>query len=158
MSPGKIAVAAATFACTALLSFGWSPQNGASLSIESAQAQANESSAATAKKRVSHVAAPKKQVANVSHRRHWRAAQAHAPNPVAAGAGLAAGAVNTAGAIAAGAVNTAGAIATAPFGGPYATGPYAGPGGYYAASAWGDYDCRPGAAGCRPYASKDWSR
>jgi hypothetical protein len=158
MSPGKIAVVAVTFACTTLLSVGWSGQHGVSLSVERAQAQANESSAATPKKRVSHVATPKKQVADVSHRRHWRAAQGYSPNPVAAGAGLAAGAVNTAGAVAAGAINTAGAIATAPFGGPYPNGPYAGPGGHYASSAWGDYDCRPGAAGCRPYASKDWSR
>ena len=153
MSPGKIAIVAATFACSTLFSVGWSEQRGVSLSIESAQAQANDSSAATPKKRVSHVAIPKKQVANVSHRRHWRAAQAHAPNPVAAGANLATGAVNTAGAVATGAVNTAGAIATAPFGGPSAA-----PGGYYASSAWGDYDCRPGTAGCRPYASKNWRR
>jgi hypothetical protein len=104
------------------------------LSIE--RAQAKDSRAATPKK-----------VANVSHRRHWRAAQGYSPNPVAAGAGLAAGAVNT-----------AGAVATAPFGGPYPNGPYAGPGGHYASSGWGDYECRPGTAGCRPYASKDWSR
>ena len=145
MSPGKIALAATTFACMTLLSFGPSGQHGVSLSVESAQAK--DSRASTPKR-----------VANVSHRRHWRAAQGYSPNPVAAGAGLAAGAVNTAGAVAAGAVNTAGAIATAPFGGPYPNGPYAGPGGHYASSAWGDYDCRPGAAGCRPYASKDWSR
>ena len=145
MSPGKIALAATTFACMTLLSFGPSGQHGVSLSVESAQAK--DSRASTPKR-----------VANVSHRRHWRAAQGYSPNPVAAGAGLAAGAVNTAGAVAAGAINTAGAIATAPFGGPYPNGPYAGPGGHYASSAWGDHECRPGAAGCRPYASKDWSR
>ena len=39
MSPGKIAIAATTFACTALLSFGWSELRGVSLSIESAQAR-----------------------------------------------------------------------------------------------------------------------
>ena len=29
--------------------------------------------------------------------------------------------------------------------------------GYYAPSEWGDFECRPGFPGCRPYASKDWS-
>ena len=75
-----------------------------------------------------------------------------APNPVAAGADLAAGAVNTADALAFSAIDTAGAIVSAPFGGAYA-----GP-GYYAPGTWGDYDCRPGYPGCRPYASKDWSK
>jgi hypothetical protein len=77
----------------------------------------------------------------------------HMRGPVAAGADLAAGAVDTAGAVAAGAIGTAGAIAAAPFGG----GPYAG-NGYYASSTWGDFDCSPGYPGCRPYASKDWSK
>jgi len=35
----KIAIAASAFACTALLSFGWSEQGGGSLSVESAQAR-----------------------------------------------------------------------------------------------------------------------
>ena len=35
----KAALAASAFACTALLSFGWSEQGGISLSIESAQAR-----------------------------------------------------------------------------------------------------------------------
>jgi len=34
-----IAIAAATFVCASLLSFGWSEQNGISLSVESAQAR-----------------------------------------------------------------------------------------------------------------------
>jgi hypothetical protein len=34
-----VAVAASTFACAALLSFGWSEQSGVSLSVESAQAR-----------------------------------------------------------------------------------------------------------------------
>ena len=38
-SPGKVAIAATTFVCTALLSVGWSEQRGVSLSIESAQAR-----------------------------------------------------------------------------------------------------------------------
>ena len=67
---------------------------------------------------------------------HHRAA-----GPVAAGVELAAGAAET-----------AGAVAAAPFGGrPVA-------GGYFSSSAWGDYDCSPGSAGCRPYAAKDWSK
>ena len=82
----------------------------------------------------------------------------HMRGPVAAGADLAAGAVDTAGAVAAGAIGTAGAIAAAPFGaGPYA----AGPGwnqGYYGTSTWGDFECSPGYAGCRPYSAKDWSK
>src|ERR1700758_300062 len=40
MKPGRIAIAATTFACAALLSFGWSGQHGVSLSVESAQAKA----------------------------------------------------------------------------------------------------------------------
>jgi hypothetical protein len=39
MSLTKIAIAASTFACTALLSFGWSEQRGVSLLVESAQAR-----------------------------------------------------------------------------------------------------------------------
>jgi hypothetical protein len=39
LSLGRIVIATATFACTALLSFGWSEQRGVSLSIESAQAR-----------------------------------------------------------------------------------------------------------------------
>ncbi len=35
----NVAIATSTFACVSLLSFGWSPQRGISLSIESAQAQ-----------------------------------------------------------------------------------------------------------------------
>jgi hypothetical protein len=35
----KIAIAITTFACTALLSFGWSEQRGVSLSVESARAR-----------------------------------------------------------------------------------------------------------------------
>lgn len=30
--------------------------------------------------------------------------------------------------------------------------------GYFGSSPWGDYDCSPGYAGCRPYAAKDWSK
>ena len=38
MSFRKLAIAASTFACAAMLSFGWSEQGGVSLSIEKAQA------------------------------------------------------------------------------------------------------------------------
>ena len=39
MSLTTVAIAASTFACAALLSFGWSEQGGVSLSVESAQAR-----------------------------------------------------------------------------------------------------------------------
>ena len=39
MSLTTVAIAASTFACAALLSFGWSEQRGISLSVESAQAR-----------------------------------------------------------------------------------------------------------------------
>ena len=38
MNLKMLAIAASTFACAALLSFGWSPQSGVSLSIDKAQA------------------------------------------------------------------------------------------------------------------------
>ena len=160
MSSGKIAVAAAAFASVTLLSFGWSAQHGVSLSVATAQAKEGREMASK------HVA---RHAARVSPRRDARMAHRtygerrvgrpyYGPNPVQAGADVAAGAVNTAGAVAAGAIGAAGAIAAAPFGaGPYAMGPgYEGP--YYASSAWGDYECRPGVGpyDCRPYASKDW--
>ena len=31
-------------------------------------------------------------------------------------------------------------------------------GGNYEPSAWGDFDCAPSYPGCRPYASKDWTK
>jgi hypothetical protein len=83
-----------------------------------------------------------------THRHHMM----HHRGPVAAGAGLAIGAIDTAGAVAADAVGTAAAIATAPFGGVYAGN------GYFSPSPWGDYDCTPRYAGCRPYGAKDWSK
>jgi len=138
MSPGRIVIAATTFACMTLVSLGWSEQRGVSLSVASAQAQTSHSHAS-------------KHMAAGSHRHGRRMVRGYGPNPVAAGADLAAGAVNTAGALAFGAIGTAGAIAAAPFGG----GPYVA-GGYYAPGTWGDYDCSPGYPGCRPYASKDW--
>ena len=147
----KITIAATAFACMTLLSFGWSEQRGVSLSIASAQAQTGHRDASR------HVASrhvASRHVAAIPHR-HWRHAYGYNPNPVAACANLAAGAVNTAGALAAGAIGTAGAIAGAPFG----VGPYAGPSGYYASSTWGDFECSSATIypGCRPYASKDWS-
>ncbi len=94
------------------------------------------------------------------HPRHMMHAHRYGPNPVAAGADIAGGAVDTAGMLAFGAIGTATAIAAAPFGGgPYAydAGPGWGGGGYYAPSGYGDFECRPGYPGCRPYAAKDWS-
>jgi hypothetical protein len=136
MSFGKIAAAATAVACMTLVSVGWSGERGVSLSVASAQAAPRHAQASR------HMAA--------GHRYHRRYGRGYGPNPVAVGAGLAAGAVNTAGALAAGAIGTAGAIAAAPFGGPY----YGD--GYYSPGNWGDYDCSPGYAGCRPYREKDW--
>jgi hypothetical protein len=138
MNPGRIAIAATAFACTALL--------GVSLSVDSVQAQTREGHMASSKQMASrHVAAAPR-----GHMRRHVArgyARGYGPNPLEAGADVAAGAIGT-----------AGAIAAAPFGaGPYA----AAPGwneGYYASSTWGDFDCRPGYAGCQPYSSKDWSK
>ena len=171
MSSGKIAVAAAAFASVTLLSFGWSDQHGVSLSVASAsaqeheQAQAKESREMTSRHVARHAArvSPRHE-ARMAHRTYGerRVGRAYyGPNPVAAGADVAAGAVNTAGAVAAGAIGTAGAIAAAPFGaGPYAMGGPGYEGPYYASSPWGDYDCTPGAGpwDCRPYGSKEWYR
>lgn len=109
MSPRKVAIAASTFACAALLSFSWSEQRGVSLSIEAAQA------------RVGRPLTPMSG-AGVA-RRHYRRGAYRAG---AVGAGLAgAAAVGTAAAVA----------ATSPVwgGGPYygewgGVGPYYGPG------------------------------
>lgn len=136
MSPGRIAVAATTFACMALLSAGWSEQRGVSLSIASAQAegkypQASKRTAAGSQKRTA--ASSQKRMAASSQRYDRRVVRNYGPNPVAVG--WAAGA--------------------APFGGTYAAGP-GWDSGYYSPSTWGDHDCRPGFAGCQPYASKDW--
>ncbi|HEV3446324.1 MAG TPA: hypothetical protein VG099_16895 [Gemmataceae bacterium] len=139
MSPGKFAVAATAVACMTLVSFNWSEQRGVSLSIESAQAQ------------VKHHPQTSASAAAVS-RRHYRRT-AHGYGPAAVGAGLAAGAIGTAAGVT--------AAATSPWGYP-GGGPYASTGGgegYYAVSAWGEYDCRaPHAYECRPYGSKDWSK
>ena len=136
---GKFAIATATFACAALLSFGWSEQRGVSLSIESAQA------------RIGRPLTPVS-VAGVARRQYRRAGYGYGYGAVGAG-------------LAAGAIGTAAVAATSPWGyggGPYAYGgsPYATTGwsgGWYASSPWGDYACQPPHAyGCRPFAAKDW--
>jgi hypothetical protein len=137
MNPRTISTAVTTFACAALLSVSWSEQSGVSLSIQSVQA-------AHAKTSQMHQH-PRGHMGPVSR------GYGRGPNPVDAGANVAAGAVNTAGAIAFGALDTAGAIASAPFGGPGWND------GYYASSTWGDYECRYGAPGCRPYAER-WAQ
>jgi hypothetical protein len=145
LSLGKIAIATATFACTALLSFGWSEQRGASLSIDSAQA------------RVGRPFTPVS-VAGVARRQYRRGAYGY-------GAGM----------VGAGAIGAAAVVATSPWGyqNAYGYGPgeagaispagYYGnsgwSGGYYASSPWGDYACQPPHAyDCRPHAAKDWGR
>ena len=119
MSLTTVAIAASTFACAALLSFGWSEQRGVSLSVESAQA------------RVGRPLTPVS-VAGVARRQTRRAV--YGAGVVGAGAA----AVGTAAAI-----GTAGAVAaTSPNwgwgGNPYQTGTgyYAG-GPYYGGSVRG---------------------
>jgi hypothetical protein len=140
MSPGKIAVAATAVACMTLVSFDWSGQRGVSLSIESAQARTVRPQTSASAEGVS--------------RRHYRRT-AYRSSPAAVGAGLAAGAIGTGAAVT--------AAATSPWaypgGGPYAATGGGWGGGYYAVSAWGDYECRaPHAYECRPHASKNWSK
>src|SRR6516164_8997390 len=81
MSIGKVAIATMTFACTALLSVGWSEQRGVSLSIESAQA------------RIGRPLTPVS-VAGVARRQYRRAAYGYGAGVV--GAGVAAAAIGTA--------------------------------------------------------------
>ena len=150
MSLGKSAIAISTFACTALLSVGWSEQRGVSLSIESAQA------------RIGRPLTPMS-VAGVARRQNRRAAYGYGAGAV--GAGVAAAAIGTTAAYAA---------ATSPWGNygngyygsnyygnayssnAYYGGNYSG-GGYFATSQWGDYECRnPHGYPCNPYSSKDW--
>src|SRR5579872_3922321 len=164
MSPGKIAVAATAFACTTLLTFGWSAQHGASLSVASAQAVENAKDAADSKDATdtkntratkTHISHRKTHAssAHVAPRHHPRSAyragraSVRGPNAVAAGPGPAAAGPET-----------AGPVPTTPYRGG---GPYAAAGGWegsgYASSPWGDYDCRPTSTfECRPYASKEW--
>jgi hypothetical protein len=104
MSLKTVAIATSTFACAALLSFGWSQQSGVSLSVESAQA------------RVGRPLTPVS-VAGVARRQNRRAGYGYGARVVGAGvAGTAA-------------VGTAAAIAATP-GWGWGGGPYAGT-GYY---------------------------
>lgn len=133
---GKVAIAAASFACATLLSVGWSEQRGVSLSIESAQA------------RIGRPLTPMS-AAGVARRQYRRGAYGYGGygyGAGAVGAGLAAGAVAA----------TAVAAATSPWE-AQASEPYAGGSGWYASSPWGDYECRqPHLYLCQPYAAKDW--
>jgi hypothetical protein len=131
----KIAIATTTFACTALFSFGWTEQRGASLSVESAQA------------RVGRPLTPVS-VAGVARRQNRRAAYGYGYGAGGVGAGVAAAAVGTTAAVAA---------ATSPWGyNNYYGGNYNGA-GYFATSPWGDYECRnPHGYPCNPHVSKNW--
>ena len=80
---GKVAIATMTFACTALLSLGWSEQRGVSLSIESAQA------------RIGRPLTPFS-VAGVARRQYRRAAYGYGYGAGLVGAGVAAAAIGTA--------------------------------------------------------------
>ena len=103
MSLGKFAVATTTFACTALLSFGWSEQRGVSLSIESAQA------------RIGRPWTPLS-VAGVARRHYRRAAYGYGAGVVGAG-------------LAAATIGAAAVAATSPYG-YYGGGYYGGYPGY----------------------------
>jgi hypothetical protein len=108
MSPTRIAIAASTFGCAALLSFNWSEQRGVSLSVESAQA------------RVGRPLTPVS-VAGVARRQTRRAV--YGAGVVGAGAA----AVGTAAAI-----GTAGAVAATSPNWGWGRNPYQTGAGYYA--------------------------
>ena len=108
-----VAIAASTFACAALLSFGWTEQAGVSLSVESAQA------------RVGRPLTPVS-VAGVARRQTRRAV--YGAGVVGAGAA----AVGTAAAI-----GTAGAIAATSPNWGWGAGPYNTGTGYYAGGPYG---------------------
>ena len=119
MSLRTFAIATSAFACATLLSFGWSKQSGASLSVESAQA------------RILRPWTPLS-VAGVARRHYRRAAYGYGAGVV--GAGLAAGAYY-------GGYGTSGYYGTyggypGSYYGAYAAGGY--PGSYYGA-AYGGY-------------------
>ncbi|MCK1515582.1 hypothetical protein IVB22_24110 [Bradyrhizobium sp. 190] len=126
-SLGKAALAVSVFTCATMLSFDWSEQKGASLSIERAQAQMVDP-----------------YTPGVARRQARRTAAGAA----AVGAGAVAAGAVVAGAVAAG--------ATAPYygGGPYAyyggPGVYGGPAYYGGPGVWSqDYAARNGII-CQP--------
>jgi hypothetical protein len=118
LRPRNVAIGASAFACAALLSFGWTGQDGPALSIESAQA------------RVGRPLTPVS-VAGVARRQYRRANYGYGAGAV--GAGLAGAAVVGTAAVAA---------ATSPWGGPYNNGyyrnrPYVGSGALAANAYYG---------------------
>ena len=133
MSIGKVAIATMTFACTALLSVGWSEQRGVSLSIESAQA------------RIGRPLTPLS-VAGVARRQYRRAAYGYGAGVVGAG-------------VAAAAIGTAAAAATSPYG-YYGSGYYGGTGwgygGYGTGGYYGAYGGYPGYYGGGVYANRSY--
>ena len=132
ISLGKIAIATATFACTALLSFSWSEQNGVSLSVESAQA------------RIGRPLTPFS-VAGVARRQYRRAGYGYGYGAGVVGAGVAAAAIGT-------------AAATSPYG-YYGSGYYGGTGwgyGGYGTGYYGAYSGYPGYYGGGVYANRSY--
>src|SRR5262249_45657062 len=123
----NVAIATSTFACAALLTFGWSEQRGISLSLESAQA------------RVGRPLTPVS-VAGVARRQYRRGAYGYGAGVV--GAGLGAAAIGTA---------TAVGAATSPWGWGgdpyYANAGYYGGGPYYGGGVAGPYYGGPYATG-----------
>ena len=109
MNLRNVAIATSTFACAALLSFGWSEQRGISLSIESAQA------------RIGRPWTPVS-VAGVARRHYRRAAYGYGAGVVGVGAvGAAAVTANRWG-------YYGGYYDAYPYSGYYSGGPYAGSG------------------------------
>ena len=123
----NVAIATSTFACAALLTFGWSEQRGVSLSLESAQA------------RVGRPLTPVS-VAGVARRQYRRGGYGYGAGVV--GAGLGAVAIGTAAAVGA---------ATSPWGwggdSYYTNTGYYGGGPYYGGGVAGTYYGGPYATG-----------
>ncbi len=118
MSLKKVAIATSAFACTALLSFGWSEQRGVSLSVESAQA------------RVGRPLTPMSG-AGVARRHYRRSAYGYGYGAGVAGAA----AVGTAAAVAATSPNWGWGSGPYYTGGPYYRGGVRGAQAYYPAPA-----------------------
>jgi hypothetical protein len=142
MTLKTVVIGASTFACAALLSFGWSEQRGVSLSVESAQA------------RVGRPLTPVS-VAGVARRHNRRAAYGYGYGAGVAGAA----AVGTAAAVASspynggwGSSNWSNSYAAADphYGQPfYAYRAYHGVSPYYGYAGWNDYASRS-AIRCAP--------
>ena len=125
MSLRTFAIATSAFACATLLSFSWSEQRGASLSVESAQARVGRPLTPVS------VAG----VARRQNRRAYRYDAAGIAGPMAVNYAGLAGAAGTA-AVAGTAVGTGALAANAYYGGPIETSPFYLQRAYYANGPW----------------------